>query len=83
MSDILSGSDLTRAILEHDNKEVLCVVSNESDNQAMTSIISADQPCVFRIASFYNDRFVCKNGNLWQYAVPVKKVALTQAEVGL
>ncbi|MBF2719392.1 MULTISPECIES: hypothetical protein [unclassified Psychrobacter] len=78
MSDILSGSDLTRAILEHNNKEVLCAVSNNSDNQAI-----ADQPCLLCIASFNNGRFVCKNGDLWKYAVPVKKIALTQTEVGL
>lgn len=31
----------------------------------------------------FEDGFVCRQGNSWRHAVPVKKVELTQEDVGL
>lgn len=83
MNTRLVGSDLTRAMLSRNDKNMWCAVSNDGDEHAMAAINNADYHHILRIVSFDNDHFVCKNGNLWQYAIPVKKIKLTQVEVGL
>jgi hypothetical protein len=79
----LQGSRLTQAILERDDNKVWCSVSNVSDDHAMTAIDNGYYELLVSIVSLGDDGFVCDKGNLWQYAVPVKKVELTQNEVGL
>jgi hypothetical protein len=79
----LQGSRLTQAILERDDKQVWCAVSNVSDDHAMTAIYNGYYELLVSIVSLGDDGFVCDKGNLWQYAVPVKKIELTQEEVEL
>ena len=79
----LQGSRLTQAILDRDDRPVWCAVSNVSDDHAMITIHNGYYELLVSIVSSANDRFVCDKGNLWQYAVPIKKVALTQHDVGL
>ncbi|AOY45170.1 MULTISPECIES: hypothetical protein [Psychrobacter] len=79
----LQGSRLTQAILERDDNQVWCAVSNVSDDHAMTAIDNGYYELLVSIVSLGDDGFVCDKGHLWQYAVPVKKVELTQDDVGL
>ena len=79
----LQGSRLTQAMLERDDRPVWCAVSNVSDNHAMATIDNGYYELLVSIVSLENEGFVCDQGNLWQYAVPVKKVELTQDDVGL
>ncbi|MEC5210673.1 hypothetical protein RCH20_001749 [Psychrobacter sp. PL15] len=83
MSNELTGSNLTRAMLDRGDKQVWCATSNDSDEDAMATINSADYSFLRHIISFDNNCFFCKEGHSWQHAVPVKKIALTQDELGL
>lgn len=83
MSSELVGSDLTRAILERGNEQVWCAVSNDSEQDAMSTIRNVDDRFITHIVSFEEGCFLCKEGKVWQFAVPVKKIPLTQDEVGL
>ena len=49
----------------------------------MLVIDNAYYEMLVSIVSLDGDKFVCDNGDLWHHAVPVKKVELTQDEVGL
>ena len=82
MDNELRGSDLTRAMLERAEEKVWCAVNNDSDEHAMTNIDNADYSFLKYIISFNNSHFLCKNGTSWKHAVPVKKVEVTQQEVG-
>ncbi len=79
----LQGSRLTQAILERSDTGVWCAVSNVNDDHAMATIDNGYYELLVTIVSFEQDRFVCEQGNVWRYAVPIKKVELTQEEVGL
>lgn len=79
----LQGSRLTQEILERDDGQVWCAVSNVSDDHAMTAIDNGYYELLVSIVSLGDDGFVCDQGNVWQCAVPVKKIELTQDEVGL
>lgn len=83
MSSELVGSDLTRAILERGDEQVWCAVSNVNAQQARATIKNGDSDFITHIVAFENDGFLCKEGKVWQFAVPVKKIPLTQNEVGL
>ena len=83
MSNRLRGSGLTCAMLARGDKQVLCAVSNESDEQAMASIDSAEYDLLRHIISFDNDKFSCKEGVEWQCAIPVKKVELFYDDINL
>ena len=82
MDNKLKGSDLTRAMLERGDDKVLCAVNNDSDEHAITNIDNADYSFLKYIVSFNNSHFLCEDGTPWQHAVPVKKVEVTQQEVG-
>ena len=79
----LQGSQLTQAILERGDRQVWCAVSNISDEHALATIENGYYELLVCIVSLKNDKFVCKNGDLWHYAIPVKKVELSQDDVGL
>ena len=79
----LQGSQLTQAILEKGNKRVWCAVSNISDDHAMLAVNNSYYELLVPIVASNNDSFICAKGNLWQYAVSVKRTELTANEVGL
>lgn len=83
MSTRLSGSVLTCAMLARGDKQVLCAVSNESDDQAMAMIDSAEFDSLRHIVSFNNGKFFCKEGVAWQCAIPVKKTELVYSDIKL
>lgn len=78
----LKGSDLTQAMLERGDRIVWCAVSNISDKHAMETVENGYYELLVPIVSF-EDGFVCRQGNIWCYAVPVKKVELNQEDVEL
>lgn len=83
MSPQLIGSDLTRAMLERGDEQVWCAVSNESEQDAISTIRNVDGRFIMHIVSFEDGCFHCKEDSTWSYAVPIKKTLLTQDEVGL
>lgn len=83
MSPQLIGSDLTRAMLERGDQQVWCAVSNESEQDAISTIRNVDGRFIMHIVSFEDGCFHCKEDSTWSYAVPIKKILLTQDEVGL
>lgn len=83
MSPQLIGSDLTRAMLERGDKQVWCAVSNESEQDAMSTIRNVDGRFIMHVVSFEEGYFLCKEEGTWKYAIPIKKIPLTQDEVGL
>lgn len=78
----LQGSRLAQAMLERGDTQVWCAVSNVSDAHAIATIENGYYELLVPIVSF-EEGFVCQQGDLWRHAVPVKKVELTQAEIGL
>ena len=79
----LSGSMLTCAMLARGEQQVLCAVSNESDEQAMAMIDNAEFDSLRHIVSAHNGEFFCKKGVAWQYAIGVKKVAVSYDDLNL
>jgi len=77
----LTGSDLTRAMLDRGDKQIWCAVDDDSDERAISDQI--DNDFTARIVSFRDGKFFCTAGMTWLYAVPIKISALTQEEVGL
>lgn len=82
MYNELRGSDLTRVMLERGDEKVWCAVNNDSDEHAITNIDNANYSFLKYIVSFNNSYFLCEDGTPWKHAVPVKKVEVTQQEVG-
>lgn len=80
MNTNLVGSNLTSAMLNRGDVQVWCAVSNDSDEQAITTINNADYNCIQRITSFDGDYFFCSEGNPWVCAVPVKRIEIKQSE---
>lgn len=81
MNQELTGSDLTRAMLERGDKQIWCAVSDDSDKEAMSDQV--DNDFTARIVSFKDGNFYCSSGTTWAFAVPIKIVTLTQNEAGL
>ncbi len=81
MKKELTGSDLTRAMLERGDTEIWCAVGDDSDDGAMSDQDNNDFTA--RIVSFDNESFLCTSGMAWLFAVPIKIVPLTQIEAGL
>lgn len=79
----LQGSELTKAILGNVSNYVWCAVSNVSDDYAVATIDNGYYELLVPIVAFNNDQFVCDKGELWEHAVSVKRVALTQDDVEL
>ena len=77
MVDRLKGSDLTRAMLKHD-QNIWCAVSDESDQQAISDLNGNDFTAY--ISKFQNGYFYCDGGMQWSYAVPIKIVPLKYTE---
>ena len=76
----LTGSNLTRAILERgDKKEIWCAVSDESDQEATSDLYGND--FIAYIVKSQNGYFYCDGGMQWLYAVPVKIIPMTYTEV--
>lgn len=83
MSNKLVGSSLTREMLERGDEQVWCAVSNDSEAHAMSIIENSDYSSLVYIKSFHDDEFICRAGKSWRFAIPVRKIELTQKEVGL
>jgi len=49
----------------------------------MARIDSTEYDSLRHIISFENDKFSCKEGVEWQYAIPVKKVELLYDDLNL
>lgn len=81
MNNRLRGSELTRAMLERGDTEILCAIDDDSDEQAMTGHASNDFTA--HITSFSDGKFYCSGGMPWTCAVPVKISEITQIEAGL
>lgn len=81
MNKELIGSHLTRAMLSRGDQQVWCATSHESDKHALAAINDKDYSKISRIVSFDDGYFFCSTGNRWAYALPIKKVALTHAEL--
>ncbi|KAA0915780.1 hypothetical protein [Psychrobacter sp. ANT_WB68] len=79
----LTGSDLTRAMLERGDEQVWCAVSNESEQDVINTIKNIDINFMMHIVAFEDECFLCEEGGTWKYAVPIKKAELSQNEVGL
>lgn len=79
MNGEITGSDLTRALLERGDKQVWCAVDDESDEQAMMDHCGNDFTAY--IVSFKNGYFYCSCGTTWLFAVPIKISAVTQHEM--
>ena len=79
MNGEITGSDLTRALLERGDKQVWCAVDDESDEQAMMDHCGNDFTAY--IVSFKNGCFYCICGTPWLFAVPIKISAVTQHEM--
>lgn len=79
MNGEITGSDLTRALLERGDKQVWCAVDDESDEQAMMDHCGNDFTAY--IVCFKNGCFYCSCGTPWLFAVPIKISAVTQHEM--
>ena len=79
MNGEITGSDLTRALLERGDKQVWCAVDDESDEQAMMDHCGNDFTAY--IVSFKNGCFCCSCGTTWLFAVPIKISVVTQHEM--
>ncbi|MEN2752505.1 hypothetical protein AAIR29_12775 [Psychrobacter sp. FBL11] len=82
MNNNLIGSDLARAMLRRGDKQIWCAVSNDSDEQALTAIHKDDYSGIYPIVTYKDDRFICSKGESWMHAVPVRRVELSQNEIG-
>lgn len=69
----LTGSNLTRAMLERGDEQVWCAVSDVSDKEAMEDLFGNDFTAL--IVSFDEERFICSGGMEWSFAVPIKITA--------
>ena len=75
----LTGSNLTRAVLERgDKKEIWCAVSDESDQEAISDLYGNDFSAF--IVKSQNGYFYCDGGRQWLYAVPIKIIPMTYTE---
>lgn len=81
MSNLLTGSDLARAMLIRGDTEVWCAVADSSDEEAMMDLRGND--FTLSIVSFEQGVFHCTAGTEWAFAVPIKVTALTENEEGL
>ena len=81
MSNTLTGSDLTCAMLARGDKEVWCAVADTSDKEAMEAQDANDFTA--RIVSYNNGHFFCTSGTKWLFAVPIKMVEMTYTESDL
>jgi hypothetical protein len=81
VNNTLTGSDLTRAMLNRGDKKIWCAVDDDSDARAISDQI--DNDFTARIVSFRDGKFYCTAGMTWLYAVPIKIIPLTQQEANL
>lgn len=78
MDEAITGSELTRAMLENGREEVWCAVGDDGDKEAMTNLANNDFTAY--IVSFEDGMFYCTGGMAWLCAIPIKIVGITQAE---
>lgn len=78
---MLTGSELTRVMLERGWQEVWCAVDDHSDEEAMRDHYGNDFTA--HIVSYHEHKFYCTAGMAWSCAVPIKITALTAREVKL
>lgn len=78
MDNKLTGSDLTRAMLERDYPKIWCAVDDESDQQAISDLNGNEFTAY--IVKFQNGYFYCDGGMQWLYAVPIKISQVMESE---
>lgn len=79
----LAGSELVRAMLERGDKIVTCLISNESDDEAIKGgLVHA---AIVTDIGARKGRFITISQNFWSYAVAINNMGeiLTAKEVGL
>ena len=81
MDNAITGSDLTRAMLQNGHKNIWCAVDDYCDEDALLDLVNNDFTA--RIVSFYDGVFYCDAGMAWASAVPIKISMLTQDEAGV
>lgn len=81
MDEAMTGSELTRAMLENGYEQVWCAIGDDGDKEAMTNLANNDFTAY--IVSFEDGMFYCTSGMAWLCAVPIKIVGITQAEAKL
>ena len=80
MDDTLTGSDLTRAMLERNYKKIWCDVDVDDDSdQQETSDIKGNHFTAY-VVKFQNGYFYCDGDMEWLYAVPIKISTITHTE---
>ena len=81
MDEPITGSELTRAMLENGHEQAWCAIGDDGDKEAMTNLAHNDFTAY--IVSFEDGMFYCTSGMAWLCAVPIKIVGITQAEAKL
>ncbi|KAA0915665.1 hypothetical protein [Psychrobacter sp. ANT_WB68] len=81
MDEAITGSELTRAMLENGHEEIWCAVDDSCDQEAMSNLANNDFTAY--IVSFEDGMFYCTSGMAWLCAVPIKIVGITQTEAKL
>ena len=81
MDEAMTGSELTRAMLENGHEEIWCAVDDNCDQEAMSNLANNDFTAY--IVSFEDGMFYCTSGMAWLCAVPIKIVGITQTEAKL
>lgn len=81
ISTELTGSNLTRAMLNRSDQPVWCAVSDDSDEEAIQDLVNNDFTAF--ISSFNEYQFYSSSGVHWSFAVPIKVCAITETEAGL
>ena len=79
----LTGSDLARAMLARGDRVITCLISNESDDEAIKGgLVHA---AIITDAGSLKERFVTLSRNFWSFAVPINNQGepLTSSDVGL
>lgn len=77
----LTGSNLTRAMLNRSDQQVWCTVSDDSDEEAMQDLVNNDFTAF--ISSFNEYQFYSSSGVHWSFAVPIRIVATTESDADL
>lgn len=78
MDNAITGSDLTRAMLQNGHKGIWCAVDDYCDEDTMLDLANNDFTAY--IVSFHDGIFYCEAGMAWACAVPIKIVAMTASD---
>ena len=83
LSSELTGSELCKAMLARGDRVITCLISNESDDEAIKGgLVHA---AIITDVGSLKGRFVTLSRNFWSFAIPINNQGepLTASEVGL